>query len=127
MIMAFYLAHKGFDTCMKSMPSSGTLLADNLGTKNFAIVNCSILSYNKPVSVLWSLRNISADHRVDNNTAPELFYIVEEVTNITRRNLFTQSHFIIPYLTSDLDGVVVFCGTREDPKVANFSLRVYCK
>lgn len=123
----FFLAYKGFDTCMKSMPSSGTLLADNLGTMNFAIINCSILSYSKSVSVLWSLRNISTDHRVDNNTAPELFYIEEEVTNITRRNFFTQSHFIILNLTSDLDGVVVFCGTHEEPKVANFSLRVYCK
>ena len=112
---------------MKSMPSSGTLLAENLGTKNFAALNCSILSYNEPVSVLWSLRNISSDQIVDNNTAPKLFYIEEEVINITSKNFFTQSRFIILNLTSDLDGVVVFCGTHEDPKMSNFSLRVYCK
>lgn len=127
MIIRYFFICKGFDIRMKSIPSSGTLLADNMGTKNFAALNCSILSYNKPVFVQWSLRSISSDQRIDNSKAPELFYIKEEVINITSKSFFTQSHFIILNLTSDLDGVVVFCGTHEDPKMANFSLRVYRK
>ena len=114
---------------MRSMPLSATLLADDLGTKSFTALNCSILSNNKPVSILWSLgnfRDVSSNQSIDNETAPELFYI-EEVIKNTSKNFFTLSRLIILNLTSDFDGVTVFCGTNEDAKMANFSLRVYCK
>jgi hypothetical protein len=125
-----FLICKGFDIRLKSIPSSGMFLADNLGTENFTTLNCSILAYNEPVYIRWSMENfrsISSNLTVDNDTAPESFYIEESMINITSTNFFTQSHLTILNLTSDLDGVVVFCGTHEDPKVANFSLRVYCK
>ena len=128
MIINFFLC-KGFDTRMKSMPLSGTLLADDLGTENFTASNCSILSNNKPISILWSsenFRNVSSNQTIDNKTAPELFY-VEEVIKSTSENFFTLSRLTILNLTSDFDGVIVFCGTSEDLKMANFSLRVYCK
>ena len=126
-IINLFLTCEGFDTHMKPVPSSGTLLADSLGAENFTILNCSILASSTPVTVLWrveNFRNSSTDLVVKSDTAPELFYIEEKVTK--SKHFFTQSHLTILNLTSDLDGVVVFCGTNEDPKLANFSIRVYC-
>lgn len=111
------------------MPLSGSLLVDYCGAKNFTTLNCSILTSSRPVHIVWSvqhLRNNSAILMVEDNTEPELFYIVESVKTASQ-NFFSQSYFTILNLTSELDGVIVYCGTKEEPKIANFSLRIYCK
>ena len=112
------------------MPSSGILIAKHEGAENAITLNCSILSINKTVHIQWSVQNFKNNSKIQvisNETAPDLFNIKERVETASR-NFFTQSYFTVQNISSELDGVIVYCDTNEEPaEVADFTLRVYCK
>lgn len=112
---------------MKVEPQSGSLLVGFIGTENFAILNCSIFAGSEKQFVVWSVQNFrsnAAVQKIENATAPELFCVTNQSDH---HNVFTQSHFLIRNLNSDLDSVTIFCGTERKPQLANFTLKVYRK
>ena len=116
---------------MKSFPPSGSQIVDHLGAENFATLNCSILARNKAVHIRWSVQNFKGNsdvHVLEENTAAlrGLLHITEEVESASK-NFLTHSHLTIRQLTSEFDNAIVYCGTEDDLKQANFTLKVYCK
>ena len=39
---------------------------------------------------------------------------------------YTQNKLTISNLTANHNGVKVYCGSEDQPKMANFTLRIYC-
>ena len=60
-----------------------------------------------------------------NNVAPELFSFSGDP--IPGFNLTYQNSLTITNMTSDLDGVIIYCGTGKQSQQANFTLRIYGK
>ena len=60
-----------------------------------------------------------------NNAAPELFSFSGDP--IPGLNFTYENSLTVTNLTSDLDGVIIYCGTGVQPRQANFTLRIYRK
>ena len=110
-------------------PPSGSVIANFEGTLNATTINCSVTnSQGIRVNTQWTLTNFGGD--LDalftlNNIAPELFSFSGDPIpgfNITYMNSLTVTN-----LTSDLDGVIIYCGTGLQSQQANFTLRIYRK
>ena len=117
-----YYCLTGFDDSIivNTEPPSGSQLVGLDGTSNFITLNCSVYHGNDK-EIVWSVQNFrswATVKRVNYDVAPGLFYVSKE-TN--------QSHFTIQNLTSEFDGVTVFCGTEEEHKLANFTFKLYRK
>jgi hypothetical protein len=112
----------GFDIGLKESPQSGSIILDL--ASNSTTLSCSIVA-DKNISLLWSLQYVNGTQvqPVLSSTAPDLF----NVTISDNRSTYIQSHFQILNLISDLDGVTVFCGTKEEHQLANFTYRIYRK
>ena len=109
-------------------PPSGSVIVNFEGTLNAATLNCSVTSSQGiRISTQWTLVHFrgSAASVTINNAAPELFSFSGDPVpgfNYTYENSLT-----VLNLTSDLDGVTVYCGTGAQPRQANFTLKIYRK
>ena len=98
-------------------PTSGSVIAGLKGSS--ATITCNVFSPEdrEELPTVWHLQNLqgSSDlQSVSDNGVSSMFTI--------RDGVMTISSFAPP-----LDGVVVFCGTDEEPRLANFTLRIIRK
>ena len=111
-------------------PPSGSVIANFEGTLNAITINCSVTnSQGARVTTEWTLTNFGGDESdalfTLTNIAPELFSFSGDPIpgfNVTYMNSLTVTN-----LTSDLDGVIIYCGTGIQFQQANFTLRIYRK
>ena len=110
-------------------PPSGSVIANFEGALNAITINCSVTSSQGfRITTEWTLTNYGgsdATFTPNNLPTPELFSFSGDPfpgTNSTYLNSLTVTN-----LTSDLDGVIVYCGTGARPQQANFTLRIYRK
>ena len=111
-------------------PPSGEVIADFEDTVNFTTIMCSVTDGGVPPTQLetrWSIQDFRGEPRL------------QTITNTFDTNLFFVSgdpmsgggsflnRLTILRLTSELDGVTVFCGIGAFPQQANFPLRIYRK
>ena len=110
-------------------PSSGSVTANFEGTLNATTINCSVTnSQGARTTTQWTLINFGGDDTVvtpNNITAPELFSFSGDP--IPGFNLTYQNSLTVTNLTSDLDGVIIYCGTGMQSQQTNFTLRIYRK
>ena len=102
------------------------------GTLNAATINCNISNEGRQISTQWNLRNYgpgdsSSLVAVSNAAgAAKLIDIggdpIPGFEGVTYNNQLT-----VLNLTSELDKVIVFCGTGQQQTLANFTLRIYRK
>ena len=102
-------------------PQNGSVIVGLEGASNTATLNCSIVT-DKNISLFWSLQYLNGT-QVLSSAAPDLF----NITTSDNRSSYIQSYFQILNLTSDLDGVKVFCGTNGEYQPASFTYRIYRK
>ena len=109
-------------------PPSGSVVANFEGSLNAITINCSVTSsQGARITTQWTLENFRGSTALvtPNNAAPELFSFGGDPVpgfNFTYENTLTVTN-----LTSDLDGVIVYCGTGVQPQQANFTLKIYRK
>lgn len=121
---------KGLGILDSVEPPSGTLIADFEGTENATTIICNVTnSIGSRTSTSWfveNFRGLEALQLVGIDFAPELFSIGGDLrpTDPTRTFL---NHFTIVNFTSELDNVMLYCGTGINRQQAEFSLRVYSK
>ena len=112
-------------------PPSGSVIANFEGTLNATTINCSVTnSQGAQITTQWTLTNFGGDESdafifTLNNVAPELFSFSGDP--IPGFNLTYQNSLTITNMTSDLDGVIIYCGTGKQFQQANFTLRIYRK
>ena len=71
-------------------------------------------------TVIWSVKfKDDTDPRVI--TDSEIFLVHGDL----QQDVSLQNKLTVQNLTSDLDGVIVYCGTEEEPELANITLRIY--
>lgn len=101
---------------METDPASGTLIAGFEGDMNISALVCNAYSHNQQTPTVWGMANVtSGDHML---SLPESL----KVDDNSYRNGLNIQHF-----SSNLDNVVVYCGTQDRPKLAYFRLRLYSK
>lgn len=102
---------------VETHPGCGTLIAGYKGDNMSAIV-CNVFRDNQQISTVWSTGNTTSSRIIPSSQSSGSLYM----SNNTYAN-----ELGINALTSDLDNVVVYCGTEEKPELANFTLRIYSK
>ena len=110
-------------------PPSGSVIANFEGTLNATTINCSVTnSQGARVTTEWTLTNFGGNPDALftlTNVAPELFSFSGDPIpgfNVTYMNSLTVTN-----LRSDLDEVIIYCGTGIQSQQANFTLRIYRK
>ena len=111
-------------------PDSGTTIANFEGTLNAATLTCNITSpQGNQISTTWSVgnfREVVGPQIIVQNFATELFS-VDGDPDPNNPGLTYLNQLTILNLTSELDGVTVFCGTGINLEEALFHLKVYRK
>ena len=108
-----------------------SLIADFEGTLNATIFSCDVFSQagSLQITTRWSIENfrgVDSLRFVTDSLAPELFLITGD-TRPDDPTLSFQNYLTVLNLTSELDGVVIYCGSGRDPVQVNFTLRIYRK
>ena len=109
-------------------PDSGSTIAGFEGTLDAATLTCNITVGNQ-ISTTWSVgnfRGVAGTQTIGVNFATELFSIGGD-PDPNNPGLTYLNQLTILNLTSELDGVMVFCGTGATLEQALFLLRVYRK
>ena len=102
------------------------MIAGFEGAENATTITCNVTnSQGIQISAQWSLGNFRGSEGLQTiiNAAPELFKIDGDLipgTTFTFENKLTVLNFV-----SDLDRVIVYCGTGARPQEASFTLRIY--
>ena len=129
--MIFHSYRAGWCALDSVSPASGTLIADFEGTLNAITFTCNVTEPELGVMGItqWSIQNfrgVTVRRTITVNLAPELFLISgDELTDTP--GFLANNILIIQNFTSELDEVVLYCGTARNPQVANFTLRLYRK
>ena len=120
----------------KTDPPSGAEISDFEGTVNATTLTCNITNDQTGAQEItqWSIgnfRGVPAVRTILADLAPELFLLSGDlIINNDPRFTFL-NRLTILNLTSELDEVIVYCGTGAGAAAeqANFTLRVlnYCK
>ena len=107
-------------------PASGSLIADFEGTVNVTTITCNITD-GVQIGTLWSIQNFRNNPNLqfisDQLMGP--FYIGGDPRPIGT-STFTNRLTVLT-LSSELDGVMVYCGSGQNRQQANFYFRVYRK
>ena len=127
--MLFLLVRTGLGAAQTD-PPSGSVIAHFEGTANVTTLVCNVTEINNMRGItVWSVENFRGGSGVAGlllTTAPELFGFggdpIPSAPNFTYLNQLT-----IRQLTSELDEVVLYCGTGSSSQQANFMLRIYRK
>ena len=107
-------------------PVSGSLIANFEGTENVTTITCNITNGDQ-IGTLWSIENFR------NN--PDLQFIYNGLTGPffiggdprpSSTSTFT-NRLTVLILSSELDGVIIYCGSGQNRQQANFRFRVYRK
>ena len=105
-------------------PPSGSVIVNFEGTQNSATISCNITNQGVQVTTRWHVaffRGTSALLSISG--LPELFEITGDPVPGTTVSF--DNHLTVLNLVSDLDGVMIFCGTGAIPQQAHFFLRIY--
>ena len=108
-------------------PTSGSVIAHFEGTVNVTVLTCNITNNEGlQISTQWTLGNFRGhESQLQSvSVAPDLFLVTGDLATsdprITYRNRLT-----VLRLTSELDGVKVYCGGGGQFQQAHFTLRIY--
>ena len=107
-------------------PPSGSVIANFEGTLNVTTLTCNISNNGQQVSTQWNLMGSGSQDLVPIVEGSELFLISGD-PDPTDARFSLRNRLTILNLTSELDGVIVYCGTRAQPRKANFRLRLFSK
>ena len=112
-------------------PPSGSLVANFEGTlENAVTITCNVTHLGTQVGTSWSIenfRNVPELQALSDDfvqTIPEL--MINGDLRPSGLSTF-RNRLSISVLSSRLDGVTIYCGTGEQPRQANYPVRLYRK
>ena len=79
---------------------------------------CNVFRDNQQTSTVWS---------TGTTTSSKIIPLSQSSASLRVSDKIYAKKLSIDALTPGLDNVVVYCGTRKKPKLANFTLRIYSK
>ena len=103
-------------------PPSGSVTANFEGSLNATTLTCNITNEGVQIPTFWSVANFQGvAGRQPLGTLRD-----QNLLLILRRESFFHQ-VIVTNWTSEVDGVIVLCGTGTEPTQANLTLRLYRK
>ena len=108
-------------------PPSGSIVAGFEGTLNASTLMCDVVFGGLQLTTTWSIENFGQSTGLQAITADlDLFLLTGDPLPLNSSSTLTfHNRLVIRNLTSELDGVTVYCGTGQDPQQASFLLRIY--
>ena len=113
-------------------PPSGSVIANFEGAENVTTIMCNVTD-DRPIPPVqletrWSIENfrVAGLQTITDNFNTSLFLVSGDPDPVSPSGSF-RNRLTILRLTSDLDGVTVFCGIGALPQQASFPLRIYRK
>ena len=103
---------------VETRPGCGALIAGYKGDRNMSALVCNVFRDNQQTTTVWSAGTA---------TSRGIIPLSQSSGSLSVSNNIYASKLSILALTSDLDNLVVYCGTEEKPELANFTLRIYSK
>ena len=109
-------------------PLSGSVIANFEGTLNAATLRCNISNEGVQIGTQWSIENFRGNPALQRvaSAAPDLFEFGGDLRPGSTTDTFLNRVTVLNF-TSDLDNAIVYCGTGAEPRMANFTLRIYRK
>ena len=113
-------------------PPSGSVIADFEGAENVTTIMCNATDGRVPpiqLETRWSIdnfRGVAGLQTITNDFDTNLFVVSGDPDPVGPSGSF-RNQLTILRLTSELDGVTIYCGIGAFPQQANFPLRVYRK
>jgi hypothetical protein len=111
-----------------SDPPSGSVVANFKGTINATTLTCNVSNNGHQIASIWTVKDFrnTSGHDVVTRVAPDLFHVDGDPDSFvdTPRENFDNRLTILNF-TSELDGMILYCGTKANPDEANFTLRLY--
>ena len=114
-----------------SDPPSGSVVANVKGALNVTTLTCNVSnsSTGHQIASIWTMKDFrnTSGHEVVTPVALDLFYVDGDPDEFgdTQPGAKFDNHLTILNFTSELDGEIVYCGTKANPEEANFTLRLY--
>lgn len=103
---------------VETHPDCGALIAGHHEATNMPALLCNVFRDNQQTTTVWSTGTA---------TSSRIIPLSQSSGSLWVSNNFYTNKLSIHALTSDLDNMVIYCGTEEKPKLANFTLRIYSK
>ena len=108
-------------------PPSDSIIANFEGTPNATTITCNVSrsDISAQITTQWNVGNFRGgpDSLQAVSIAPALFFVGGDP--IPNTNFLYDNELTILNWAAELDGVIVYCGTGQDPQQASFSLRIY--
>ena len=110
-------------------PPSGSVIASFEGTANVTTILCNVSFSGIQATTRWSIENFRDTHGLQNIASnlldTGLFMISGDPIPDDPWNSTFENQLTISNLTSELDGLTLYCGTGAMARQANFNFRIY--
>ena len=100
---------------------SGSVIASFEGTVNATTLICNVTRNESQIDTFWSIgnfRGVAARRSLRNLMSSQNIFLAEQ---------FFLNELRVTNWTSEVDRVIVFCGTGGEPEQTNVTLRIYRK
>ena len=107
-------------------PPSGSVIANFEGIPNATTIICNITHGGSQITTQWNVANFRGggpNNLFAPTVAPELFSVGGDPMPNT--NFLFDNELTILNWAAELDRVMVYCGTGQEPQQASFTLRIY--
>ena len=110
-------------------PPSGSVIANFEGALSATTLSCNISnSEGTQIGTQWAIENYRGNPALQrvSDAAPDLFEFGGDLRPGSTTNTFS-NRLTIVNVTSDLDNVILYCGTGIQRRQVNFTIRIYRK
>ena len=110
-------------------PPSGSIIADFGGLLNNTIFMCDVIVNNgsQQITTQWFIENLGGNTGLRALPQDANLFLLTGDQRPSDPSLTFNNHLVLLNLTSNLDDATIYCGTGQNPRQANFSLRIYRK
>ena len=111
-------------------PPNGTLIVDFEGTLESPVtITCNITNVGIQITTIWHIENFRGNTGLQalSDQAVQSFPELTIDGDLRPSGSSLRNRLTISVLSSQLDGVTLYCGTGIDPRQANYPIRVYRK
>ena len=106
------------------------MIAGFEGTENVTTILCNVSFFEIQATTRWSIENFRSViglQSIGSLLDTGLFMIRGDPIPGDPANRTFENQLTILTLTSELDGLSLYCGTGASPQLANFTFRIYRK
>lgn len=106
-------------------PTNGSIISDFEGAQNATTLMCDVFTNGLQITTQWNIENFRGNTQLQEISPDMDLFLLTGDELPSDLSLTFHNHLVIQNLTAELDGVIIHCGTGQDPQQASFRLRIY--